>query len=85
MEASEASACNFTKSSTPPWVFFTFFKLYKWYQIAQHITNEMACLIPCVEVTVYPALLGVNHNIKKKKTIFRKSSFSEIYKTQKFS
>ena len=21
------SACNFTKSSTPPWVFFTFFKL----------------------------------------------------------
>ena len=23
---------NFTKSNTPPWVFFTFFKLYKWYQ-----------------------------------------------------
>ena len=30
-----ASACNFTKSNTPPWVFLTFFKLYKWYQIAQ--------------------------------------------------
>ena len=30
--------CNFTKSNTPPWVFFTFFKLYKWYQIAQNIT-----------------------------------------------
>ena len=29
--------CNFDKSSTPPWVFFTFFKLYKWYQIAQRI------------------------------------------------
>ena len=28
----------FTKSETPPWVFFTFFKLYKRYQIAQHIT-----------------------------------------------
>ena len=27
-------ACNFTKNSTPPWVFFTFFKLRKWYQIA---------------------------------------------------
>ena len=27
------SLCNFTKSFTPPWVFFTFFKLYKWYQI----------------------------------------------------
>ena len=24
--------------NTPPWVFFTFFKLYKWYQIAQRIT-----------------------------------------------
>ena len=29
---------NFTKGNTPPWVFFTFFKLYKWYQIAQNIT-----------------------------------------------
>ena len=34
----QASACNFTKSNTPPWVFFTFFKLYKWHQIAQRIT-----------------------------------------------
>ena len=31
-------ACNFTKSNTPSWVFFMFFKLYKWYQIAQNIT-----------------------------------------------
>ena len=23
-------ACNFTNINTPPWVFFTFFKLYKW-------------------------------------------------------
>ena len=29
---------NFTKINTPSWVFFTFFKLYKWYQIAQRIT-----------------------------------------------
>ena len=29
-----------TKSNTPPWVFFTFFKLYKWYQIAQRITYK---------------------------------------------
>ena len=27
-------ACNFTKSNTPSWVFFTFLKLNKWYQIA---------------------------------------------------
>ena len=29
---------DFTKSNTPAWVFFTFLKLYKWYQIAQRIT-----------------------------------------------
>ena len=29
-------ACNFTKSNTPPWAFFTFFKWYNWYQIAQN-------------------------------------------------
>ena len=27
--------CDFTKSNTPPWVFFVFFKSYKWHQIAQ--------------------------------------------------
>ena len=27
-----------TKSNTPPWVSFTFLKLYKWYQIVQCIT-----------------------------------------------
>ena len=31
-------ACNLTKINTPPRVFLTFFKLYKWYQIAQRIT-----------------------------------------------
>ena len=34
-------ACNFTKINTPPWVFFTFLKLYKWYQIAQRITYDL--------------------------------------------
>ena len=33
-----AEACNFTKINTPLWVFITFFKLYKWYQIAQCTT-----------------------------------------------
>ena len=33
----QAEACNFTKINTPPWVFLTFLKLYKWYQIAQRI------------------------------------------------
>ena len=30
--------CSSTKNNTPPWAFFTFFKLYKCYQIAQRIT-----------------------------------------------
>ena len=34
-----AESCNFTESNTTPWVFFTFFNLYKWYQIAQSITH----------------------------------------------
>ena len=34
----QASACNFTKINTLPWVFFTCFKLCKWYQITQRIT-----------------------------------------------
>ena len=29
---------TFSKSNTLPWVFFTLFKLYKWYQIVQRIT-----------------------------------------------
>ena len=35
-----ASACNFTKNKFLPWVFLMFFKLYKWYQIVQRITDE---------------------------------------------
>ena len=33
--------CNFTKINPPPWMFFTFFKLYRWYQIAQNITYDL--------------------------------------------
>ena len=34
----QGKVCNFTKINTPPWVFFTFFKLCKCDQIAQRIT-----------------------------------------------
>ena len=34
----QAEACNFTKINIPLWLFFTFFKLYKWFQITQGIT-----------------------------------------------
>ena len=41
------------RSNTTPWVFFTFLKLYKWYQIAQNIT-DVDCLdkegTPCSKV-----------------------------------
>ena len=36
----QTSACNFTKSNILPWVFFTSFKLNKWYQFAQSILYE---------------------------------------------
>ena len=35
----KVASCKFTKGNTPLWVFFTFFKLYKWYQITKNITN----------------------------------------------
>ena len=34
-------SCPFQVFYTPPWVFFTFFKLYKCYEIAQLITNAI--------------------------------------------
>ena len=33
-----SKVAGFTKSNTPLWVLFTFFNLYKWYQIEQPIT-----------------------------------------------
>ena len=36
--ATFSKSWNVTKSNTPPWEFFAFFKLYKWYHIAQSIT-----------------------------------------------
>ena len=47
----QAKACIFTKSNTPPCVFFTFFKLFKRYQIAQRTTYERVDLIfSCKEI-----------------------------------
>ena len=40
MKITHGGVLLFTKSNTPPWVFFTFFKVYKWYQIAQNITKS---------------------------------------------
>ena len=45
--------CNFNKSNTPLWVFFPFFKFYKWFQIAQSI-SYIWCDSPTLrEITFY--------------------------------
>ena len=41
MEELQAEAYKFTKSNTPSLVFFIFFKLYKWHQIAQNVTSKI--------------------------------------------
>ena len=38
-------ACNFTKSNTPPWVFFMFLKLYRLYQMVEIITYVYQTLV----------------------------------------
>ena len=56
----QAETCNFIKSNTPPLVFFTFFKLYKWYQIAQRITYREIYNILRLIVTVLEPLTEQN-------------------------
>ena len=50
----QAKARNFAKSNTPPWVFFTFFKLYEWYQIAQSTKMK---LLQCLFGTKIPVTI----------------------------
>ena len=39
-----SEVAGFTKINIPPWVFFTCFKLCKWYQIAQRTTYALLFL-----------------------------------------
>ena len=66
----QTEACNFTKSNTPPWVFFTSFKLYEWYQEPNRATHHMS-----IEVLIcyfyYPFVTGKQpSSIFVKKTVF---------------
>ena len=45
----------FTKSNTPLWVFLTFLKLCKWYQIAQRILRKLTRSDKVILNTVYSA------------------------------
>ena len=38
---------------TPPWVFFMFFKLYKWYKIAQRTTYLLTSQLNTINHTKY--------------------------------
>ena len=76
-------ACNFTKSNIPPWVFFTFFKLYKWYQMAQNITyiqywkQQRSCkTLTYIRLSYFGSL--ESFYIPWKYQIFR--CFQEVYK-----
>ena len=40
----QTPTCNFTRSSTPPWVFFTFFESLKLYRIAQSVSSIKICI-----------------------------------------
>ena len=52
-------------NNTPPWVFFRFFKLYRWYQIAQRITYMSFSWQKCeVEVNPFPASVPVLYPLK---------------------
>ena len=55
----QAEVCNFTKINTPLWVFFTFLKLCKWYQIAQRITYLKFKIL--LKVKYYCIAYGINY------------------------
>ena len=57
---------------TPQWMFFTFFKLYKWYQIAQRITNRQP-----LNAAYRHSLMKITH---EKKNQERKGEFLIIQK-----
>ena len=63
----------FTKSNTPPWVFFTFFKLYKWYQRGQRFTYSIVefKIMKLVEMVKFLSGYGMNW-------VIRQSEFSKI-------
>ena len=73
----QAEAWNFNKINTPPWVFFTFFKIVQVYQIAQHITNLALSLFSCLLGTFHYSLVYMFFHIKDRKKIY-KPDFSNL-------
>ena len=53
------------RTNTPPWLFFTFFKLYKWYQIAQRVTYRQLGLSEGYIIALWAVALCNNYHIMK--------------------
>ena len=56
----QGEAFNFTRSNTPSWLFFTFSKLYNWYQIAQSITFSRLQLILLLIIHISSLIVTCN-------------------------
>ena len=66
---------------TPPWVFFTFLKLYKWYQIAQRITDIVIMVVSLL--TRFCILQSQTRNDDILALLFLWSSFyGQVLKTE---
>ena len=83
----QALACDFTKINTPPWLFFTFFKLYKWYQIVQRATYyfhnysfKVSTLfkVKCYVTLAYFSIFIDKHKIGTKQLKSTRGSFNSI-------
>ena len=73
------------KSNTPPWALFTFFRLYKWYQIAQRTTyfaNNINNFKLHLRLRVSPQ--EGNHFDQRSQTESRNMSFIKYERLKKY-
>ena len=75
----ELKACNFTKSNTPPWVFFVIFKLNKWYQITQNILYDVQ---DTISIWLFTSNTG-HQSIRQIELITHKIKVSHLYRFTK--
>ena len=57
--------CNITTSNTPSWVFLTFSKVCKWYQIAKRVRYEENCMPRNVDLLSEYKSEKLNERLKK--------------------
>ena len=69
LQAKACKAWNFAKINATPWVFFTFLKFYRWYQIVQRIT-----FVPSISYERYLQTQSYMDNMTKIVNIHRKKT-----------